>query len=178
MADDDDTAPLVTKLTQHPVNLLAIFVIQVAGWFVSQDDAWLVDQGSRNCYPLLFSGAQGSRFVIQAMIKPESCQERCEVGLLNLPIAYCNGYVVQNIQIGNEVEVLKYESELGIAKVALLVGRHCRNVCAFKQNATLVRLQHVPQGEHQGCLATSTWARDHHAFSLAKFQRHVTDCLL
>ena len=119
--DDDRLSQPVAQLEKEPVNLLAVFRIEVARRLIGQQYGRRVHQCPRDGHPLLLPSGEFGRFVVPPTSKPEH-QEKFPCLLLHLhPVAtpYITRHadILESGKLGKQVVELKDESYPAVAKI-------------------------------------------------------------
>jgi hypothetical protein len=71
----DDGQPIGVKLGKHIENLATCLLVEVAGWLVSEKDAWTVDQCSGDSNPLSLPTRQFPRAMLPSIFEAELAQQ-------------------------------------------------------------------------------------------------------
>ena len=69
MGHQEDRNALMVQFPEYGKHIDRRFAVQVPGGFISQDDRWVVYQGSRDCYALLLTPGKLVRIMIDSIGK-------------------------------------------------------------------------------------------------------------
>src|SRR6218665_4078409 len=92
--------------------------IKVAGWFISKDNNGTVDQGTGNCYALLFSTTELVGFIFHAMRKTEHFEQffcfYFYFSLFATGKPARNAYILDGGKFRQQMMELEYETDVFI----------------------------------------------------------------
>jgi hypothetical protein len=122
----NDGDPLVVEILEKPQDLSAGLSVESTGRFIRQDKNRIIDQGSRDSYPLLLPAGQLIRLVVGTILEPYSFKDRFRF----LPSLIVGGLAVSQGQFdvlyrccpGKKVEGLKNKADLHVPCRCQIVG--------------------------------------------------------
>ncbi len=89
--DDESDALFLVQLLQQGHHLRAGRAVQIAGWFIGQDERGVVNEGAGDSHPLLFATRKFGGDVLQPMAQPYRFQQSGGAGL---PL--CFGHTIEH----------------------------------------------------------------------------------
>ncbi len=116
----DDGQPVGMKLGKNLENLAACLLVEVAGRFVSEQDARAVDQCSGESNPLSLATGQFPRAMMSSILEAELAQQFirtifCLSAAVLAPDHRGQQRVFVHCQFGEQVIELKYESDCRVS---------------------------------------------------------------
>ena len=132
MRDDDERPPLFRQLREEAHDVAAGGRVEVAGRLVGQDDLGVHRQGTRDGDPLHLTPGQLRRLVLHAVGEADPLEELLDP--LPPPAGRHSAEeerqldVLERGDLGEQVEVLKDESDSPVADVGQLIAREPRDV--------------------------------------------------
>ena len=122
----NDGDPLVVEILEKPQDLSAGLSVESTGRFIRQDKNRIIDQGSRDSYPLLLPAGQLIWLVVGAILEPYSFKDCFRF----LPSLIAGGLTVSQGQFdvlyrccpGKQVEGLKNKADLHVPCRCQIVG--------------------------------------------------------
>src|SRR5450830_127347 len=163
--------------TDHGVqNLFHHFRVECRGRFVEQHDFWLHAQGTGNCHTLLLTTGQLARELVGLLRDTHALQVmhgdlfRLALGHLAHPHR-CQGAVLQDGQVREQVEVLEHHANFTTDRFDLLevVGQFH----AIDHDAALLVLFQTVEAADGGRLARTRRAAENDTFALLDVQVDV-----
>src|SRR2546430_613403 len=172
-----DGAALLAELAEQLKNHLAGVRIEVARGFVGEDDFRVVDQRAGDGGPLLLSAGELHRTVPGAILHLHEF-ERLQ-GALAPPAGRQTAVdhrqldVLEDIELGQEIEELKHEPDLLVSDAGQLARRGVMNQGAVELDRAVARRVQAAENVHLRGLATARRADDGDVFATLDINRHV-----
>jgi hypothetical protein len=101
--------------------------IEIAGWFVAQQQSWIADERARQRNPLLFAAGEFGGMVIAAVRQADPLKQFCRALPVPSVVLGYQGrhqYVFEDRALGQQTVVLEDESDLFVAqRGGILLGK-------------------------------------------------------
>ncbi len=169
VGDHDDGHPLRVQIGQHLHDLVAAFLVEVAGGLVGQDHLRAGHQRPRDRHPLLLPAGKLGRIVMLAAFKPDPRQRlarQCPAPLAPQPLVDQRQFdVFQRRCARQKVEALKDEAEIIAPDQRPLVAGQPRHVDAVKQVVPAGGCIEATEHVHRGRLARAGRPHDGDEFA-------------
>lgn len=155
---------LATGGAEHVEHGVRIFRIEIAGWFVCENDGRSRDQGSCDCNSLLFAARELVGAMIEAAVDAEQLGEVVEERAVERDFA--TGDLVRNLDIahcgegGKEVKALKNKAYAGFAKLGAGAVRQWREIDAVDGDRAGGGLGEAAEDVKEGGFAGAGGAND------------------
>jgi hypothetical protein len=131
VGDHDDGVALCVELAKVSEDDLLIFLVEVAGGFVSEQDGRLVDEGAGDADALLFAAGELRGQMRGAVAEAYSGEGGEGFFLVGDGVEVLREhYVFERGEVGDEVELLKDKSDFVGAEAVELLRRHGAEIFA------------------------------------------------
>src|SRR5438105_7411461 len=136
VGDEHNRQSLLIQRLQYGHDLQAGTTVQIASWFISQQQRRFIHQSACNSDPLLLTTGELRRLVMGTRTKPNELQHFPGAvfpnSSRNSGIDHGQGYVAESTRTIEQVEALKYEANQSIAYIGELVARQTADKPAGK----------------------------------------------
>jgi hypothetical protein len=143
--------------------------VEVAGWFVGQNQRGFVHQSASDRHALLLPAGELRGLVAQPASQADALQRlsgtRFALFLRHRRVQHGKHYIVDGGRSGQSVESLKHKPDALVSNRRQLVVPHGRDVLAFEVDRSRLRFVQVADHVHEGRLPRPRGA--HHRHELA-----------
>ena len=162
VGDEHDGAAVAVEsahLLQHDVG---IFVIQIAGWFVSQHYWGIIDEGAREGDALFFAGTELGRSVMAALGQTQVFQHFIDSGVAIRfgGVGAGQFYVFDDVEVRHEVEHLKDEADGLGPEGGAGAGGHEVDLASINRDGSAAGMLHACDGHQEGGFSAAAGAAD------------------
>ena len=161
------------QLLEDPHDFFTRHGIQVAGGFIRQDEARLIDQRAGDSHALLLSTRHFVRLVVQPVTQPDAlqCGNTAITAAGDARVDEGQLHVGQRRRAWEQVEALEDEADLAVANFGQAIIVHLAHVLSVEQIHAAGRHIQRPQDVHQGRFAGAGRAHDGHHLAGVDLQR-------
>ena len=164
------------QLTEQVQHDLLVFLIQIAGRFVGENQLRAVDQRTGDAHALLLAAGKLPWQMVCAIFQSYAFQRLQGLLLIDYGmIVLRDHHVLRSRQMRHEIEFLEHEPDHVLAHVGELLGIQILKFAAFKHHGALGRRIHAADHVHQRGLAGTGRADDRQPFAFRHGQIQVVD---
>jgi len=180
VGDHYDGDSLVVEFLKNAHHFNGGFAVEIARWLVGEQDLRLIDERSRDRHALLLSSGKLAGKMSRAVRESDRGQGPFRA-LAHVP-ARAAMPAIEHRQLDifecgrarEEIETLKNETELFVAKVGEFVAVELRNIDSVEQVNAAGRPVETAKRIHEGRFSRAARAHDRHEFTAMKFDGHST----
>src|ERR1044071_5571264 len=164
-----DGGPRHVQLLEQVHDRLAVLRIEVAGGLVGEEDRRLAAHGARHGDTLLLTAGQLAGQVLRAMRHADALERGGDallaLGRPHAAIRERQLHVLEYVEIANQIETLKNESDLAIAHPRPLRQRQLRHCLVVQRVGAVARRVQQAENRQQRGLAAPRRPRDRHVLA-------------
>ncbi len=169
------------KVRQQRHHRFAIRGIQIAGWFVREQDGRVSGQCASHCNTLLLAARKLRRIMANAMQHADFFER-----LMHHLLAFGRGhgavgqrqlYVLIYVEIADQVERLEDEADFAIADACALAHLHAIHTSAIQRIGAMRRRIEQAQNRQQGGLTAARWTGDGDILAALNIEVNSGECV-